>query len=207
MDRQESFVLLMDRLRSGEDAAAAEVFRRFAHRLILLARAKLQPALRSKVDPEDVAQSVFRSFFGRQREGDFDVSTWDSLWSLLAVITVRKCANKKKFFGRDRRAAHRESTPQADAADSILSAEVLSREPTPDQAAELTETLESLMRKLDERERQILTLVLQGLSVAEVGSTVGCAERTVRRAMTHIRKLLMQEGQVVMTSIPASPEP
>ena len=56
----------MGRLRSGEDEAAREVFVRFAARLAGLARRHLDVRLAVKVDPEDVVQSAYKSFFVRQ---------------------------------------------------------------------------------------------------------------------------------------------
>ena len=91
-----SFDDLMAQLRDGRNEAAAQVFQRFANRLIVLARKQLDSKILQKVDPEDVMQSVFRSFFLRQMEDQFDVRDWDNLWSLLAMITVRKCTNVQR---------------------------------------------------------------------------------------------------------------
>ena len=43
-------------------------------------------------------QSVFKSFFRRHAEGQFDLSGWDSLWALLTVITLRKSGHKAKEY-------------------------------------------------------------------------------------------------------------
>jgi DNA-directed RNA polymerase specialized sigma24 family protein len=48
-----------------DEQAARENFDRFARRLIGLARTRLDRRIRQKIDPEDVVQSVFRSFFTR----------------------------------------------------------------------------------------------------------------------------------------------
>jgi RNA polymerase sigma-70 factor (ECF subfamily) len=85
-----SFAELLARLRAGDDAAGHEVFRRFAHQLVALAHGRISTALRHKVDPEDVVQSAFKSFFRRFSEGDMEVVNWNSLWGLLTLITVRK---------------------------------------------------------------------------------------------------------------------
>src|SRR4051812_33906158 len=96
---------LLARVRQGDQAAAAAVFDLYKRRLLGLARSHLDARLRGKVDPEDVVQSVFRSYFRRQTDGRFDVQDWDQLWSLLAMITVRKCTNAKVFFTRQKRSA------------------------------------------------------------------------------------------------------
>src|SRR5262249_10897697 len=56
-------------------------------------------------------------------------------------------------------------------------------EPTPSEAAMLTETVERLMRCLDGRHRDILALRLQGHAPPEISSRLGCTERTVYRVL------------------------
>src|SRR5438552_2680938 len=90
----ESFPDLMARLRAGDADAAARVFERFAHRLAALAQVHLDGRTRRLVDPEDVLQSVFRSFFARHADGQLDLADWDGLWALLVVLTLRKCGRK-----------------------------------------------------------------------------------------------------------------
>jgi RNA polymerase sigma-70 factor (ECF subfamily) len=186
---QDSFADVIGRLRAGDDAAARDLFGRFAGRLIALARSRLDARLRRKVDAEDVVQSVFKSFFRRQADEPFDVGGWDSLWSLLTVLTVRKCANQAQRYRRHGRDLGRE-VPTADF-------ETLSREPTPEEAAVLAETLEQVMRGLTAREREMVALSLQGKSMPEVSAAVGRAERTVRRVLDQVRQRLerMQEDE------------
>ena len=76
MTADDTFVLLMARLGSGEDAAAREVFQQFAGRLVALARGRFNRLLARKVDPEDVVQSAFKSFFARNRAGKPVVGGW-----------------------------------------------------------------------------------------------------------------------------------
>src|SRR5207247_810362 len=87
MATDDAFAALMARLRSGEDAAAREVFERFAGRLIGLARRQFNRLLARKVDPEDVVQSAYKSFFVRHRAGKLEVGDWDGLWHMLTLIT------------------------------------------------------------------------------------------------------------------------
>src|SRR6266852_848168 len=80
MAARDSFVEWLSQLQSGDDAAVREVFQRFSRRLIGLARKQFNAMLRNKVDPEDVVQSVYKSFFLRYGEGKLHVESWDNLW-------------------------------------------------------------------------------------------------------------------------------
>jgi RNA polymerase sigma-70 factor (ECF subfamily) len=186
-----SFDDLMARLRAGHNDAATQVFSRFATRLIALARSHLSPQVRQKLDPEDVLQSVFRSFFARNAEGQFgEFESWDNLWAMLVVLTLRKCGRRADYFHAACRDVEREVS-HAGPVDSSGSDIVASAaEPTPSEAAMLTETVEQLMSTLEGRHRQILSLSLQGHAPAEISSQLGCTERTVYRVLEGVREWL-----------------
>jgi RNA polymerase sigma-70 factor (ECF subfamily) len=188
MAANDSVAILMDRLRSGEDGAAREVFELFTSRLVGLAKKNLGGRLAVKVDPEDVVQSAYKSFFLRQRDGGLDVGSWDGLWGVLTMITLRKCADRAAYYSAGKRDVARETVTNAD--DSVTPADlVLDREPQPEEAAALAETVEELFRSLDDPdERAILELSLQGFTAAEVAEQLGRAERSVRRLRERLRK-------------------
>jgi RNA polymerase sigma-70 factor, ECF subfamily len=188
MASDDSFIALMQRLRSGDDDVAREVFERFAGRLVALARSHLDGMLARKVDAEDVVQSVYKSFFLRQREGKFEVPNWQSLWGLLTLITLRKCADRAEYYGAGKRDARREVVARGEQADPWLMA--MDREPRPHEAAALAETVEALFRSVDEDERPILELSLQGYTAVEISERLGRAERSVRRLRERTRKRL-----------------
>lgn len=181
-----SFRNLLAQLRAGDDRAASEVFQRFSRRLVALARSHLDSWVRRKEDPEDVVQSVYKSFFARYEAGQFAVADWDSLWGLLTCIAIRKCANQARFWQAACREGRHEmslSRPNASGADR----EVPSREPTPAEAAALTDTLEHLMQTLTAGDRAILVLHLQGHEIPAISARVVRSERTVRRALELVR--------------------
>ena len=188
MEAHPSFHDLLARLRGGDAAAAEEVFRRYAGRLIALARSRLDAQVRRKLDPEDVLQSVFRSFFLRQANGQFDLAGWDGLWAVLVVITLRKCGRQVDFFRAAKRSVRRE-VPLAPS-DSQTGWEALAREPTPDEAVILCDTVDHLLRESSESDRAVLTLALQGFTGQEIADQIGCTERTVRRVLARARERL-----------------
>jgi RNA polymerase sigma-70 factor (ECF subfamily) len=190
MSEQDSFEGLMDRLRRGDDDAASEIFNRFARRLIGLARSRLNERLRQKMDPEDVMQSVFKSFFRVQADGKLDLANWDSLWALLTVITLRKCGHRVEYYRAACRRVDREVTPRPSSDESTASFQAIARDPSPSDAAMLAETVEQVLRELEPREQEIVSLSLQGYGVAEIGQQVGRTERTVHRVLKRVRERL-----------------
>jgi len=190
MSQPDSFEGVLARLRQGDEDAAAEVFNRFADRLIRLARTRLDARVRQKLDPEDVLQSVFRSFFVRQAEGQFELETWDSLWSLLVRITLRKCGRRVTALRAERRDLRREVRCEPLDDESRSQWEAMARDPTPEEVVALTEILERLLGGLDQRQQEMVVLRLQGCTIPEISQAVGRTERTVNRVLAEVREAL-----------------
>lgn len=190
---QPSFADMIVRLRRGDETAATWIFQEFAGRLIALARQRLNAQVRQKVDPEDVMQSVWKSFFRRQADGQFDLADWDSLWALLTVLTLRKCGHRIRHYRAACRNVQREMPPTADE-EARASWQAIAREPTPAEAAALADTVEELLRGLDTRDRRVVELSLQGYTVPDIADQVGVAERTVFRCLERIKGRLERLG-------------
>jgi RNA polymerase sigma-70 factor, ECF subfamily len=179
---------LVTRLQAGDGDAARAVFEYFTPRLIGLARGRLDARLRQRVDPEDVVQSAYKSFLVLLGEGTFASEGWDGLWGLLTLLTLRKCADRARFHRAGCRDAGREAIAPAGAPEPWRQA--AGREPTPEEGAALAETVELLLRGLDEDERPIVELSLQGYSTQEISEQLGRAERSVRRLRERVRRQL-----------------
>jgi RNA polymerase sigma-70 factor (ECF subfamily) len=179
----------MARLRGGDGDSAREVFDRFAHRLVALAASRLPAALSAKVDPEDVVQSVFRSFFVRHADGRLTPDNWDELWTLLTVLTVRRCGHKVEHFRAARRDVRREAAPSS-TPDSAPGWDGAAPDPTPAEAVLLAETLQQVLDDLREEQRPIVLLRLQGYSHREISEQVGWTVRTVERVLRGVRERL-----------------
>jgi RNA polymerase sigma-70 factor (ECF subfamily) len=193
MSSEPSFADLMAQLRQGDQEAARLIFQRFADRLVALARSHLNQRLLQKMDPEDVMQSALKSFFLRQAEGRFHLDSWDSLWALLTVITLRKCSQKVEHFQAGRRDFRREAAPMD--ADDSASWEAIAREPTPEEAAQLADLVEQLFGSLKPDDRSIAELALQGYSPTEISARTGLGERTVYRRLERIKTRIEQSGR------------
>src|SRR5690242_16729119 len=126
-----SFADLLARLRAGDERAAALVVDQYAYRLVALARARLDRRILRKEDPEDVLQSVFKSFFLRCSGGQFRLGSRDDLWGLLVTLTLHKCGHRADYFQAARRDVRREAAASPPPEGSSPDWEALAREPTP----------------------------------------------------------------------------
>lgn len=195
---ESSVELVLRRLSEGDASAACELFQRYSGQLIALAQKRLNWRLRRKLDPEDVVQSAFQSFFRLHSEGETHFENWGALWGLLSLITLRKCGRKLEYFRAVCRDVNLESSqvlnPQS-LTDSRADWEAIADDPTPAQAAILTETLQDVLSECTTQERRVVKLCLQGYTVAEISAEVGRSERTVQRIMERLEVELSQRCQ------------
>ena len=181
---------LLNRIRSGDEAAAEELLSQFADRLVALARSRLSRKLSRRVDPEDVVQSACRSFFRYAHSGRYQASDGDDLWKLLATITIRKSAQHVRRHKAKRRSVSQEESAGNGGTLQLFAPEALAREPSPEEATTLVEETQKAMQRLSPLHRRILELTLQGRSVDEVAELAECSERTVERALKLARDQL-----------------
>src|SRR5437660_565095 len=103
-----SFRKTLQQLRAGEREGAAGVVAHFGARLKALAGRRLDPRVRAKVDPEDVAQAVFEDFLRRCAAGEFTLESWQNIGAVLTVMVVRRCAWEGRWYTAARRDVRRE---------------------------------------------------------------------------------------------------
>jgi RNA polymerase sigma-70 factor (ECF subfamily) len=135
---------------------------------------------------------VYRSFFVRIRDGQFDLTTWGDLRSLLAVITRRKCINHAARYRGQGRNLAREVALERGSPDLSEVPQPLDQAPTPIEGAILAETVETLLAGLETTDRTIVECALQGDTCAEISARVGLSERTVRRVLERIKRRLVR---------------
>lgn len=188
---QES-VKLVDRWRNGDELAAGEIYDRYVARLVALAGSRISPALARRVEAEDVVQSAYRSFFARTGDDRLHVQQSGQLWGLLAAITINKVRAKARFHQADRRDVSNEASVNASNSCYGIVPTDLAREPTADEAAALAEQYHRASEQLGAIGRQVFAMYLQNASVPEIAESVKRSERTVRREIDQIRKLLTE---------------
>ncbi len=139
-----------------------------------------------------MGQSAFKSFFLRQAEGEFDLTTDGNLWALLVEITLRKCGKWRTRFRAGKRDLGREQPlpPPSDQSSGPLP--LAAESPGPEEPVILAELLEHTLRGLDEQERRMIELKQQGYAVAEISAQVGRSEFTVYQVLKRVKKRLQR---------------
>lgn len=182
---------LIEGLRAGDQHTAQEFCEEYGALLHRLAEKHLPHGLRRRVGPEDVVQSVCRTFLRRARDGAFDLADSDSLWRLLCAITLTKVREQTRFHLRRKRGLDREVHAatvfeKEERADIAL----LDPRPGPAAAAEFADQFQQIRASLDAEERQVVDLKLQECTNDEVAECLGCSERTVRRILKRVQSCL-----------------
>lgn len=176
---------LLRRFRQGNADAPSELYLRYASRLLALAEKQTRGDLARRVDPEDIVQSVFRTFFRRAAQGHYDVPLGEELWKLLLVIAL----NKVRAAGAFHRAARRDVRATR-GAEALEGAEGRGRD---EQALTILKmVVDELMDELPESHRRIVAMRIDGHEVAEITAAVGRSKRSVERVLQQFRARLGQ---------------
>jgi DNA-directed RNA polymerase specialized sigma24 family protein len=141
-------------------------------------------------------RSAFDSFCRNAEQGQFpQLSDRESLWRLLMVITLRKAAHLIRDENRQKRGGDASMISQS--GDEPTLEQVLSREPNPAFAAQVTEEYERLLVSLGDKELANLALwKMEGFTVDEMAAKLGRAPRSVKRKLQLIRSIWEKEGLV-----------
>lgn len=180
----DSFRVLIDRVRAGDEQAAAELVRKYEPAIRRAARVRLLDTRLNRVlDSMDICQSVMASFFVRAALGQFELDTPDQLLRLLATMTRNKLIGQVKGQAAARRDFRRVTgsgaTRDGEAGDGI--AQIPGRIPTPSRDVAARELLEEALRRLSPDEKRILDFREQGEQWAEIASELGSSPEALRK--------------------------
>ena len=197
MSNGESVTRWLHGIKAGDSADIQRLWDRYFQRLVRLAGAKLPGHCRRAFDEEDVALSAFQSFCDRAGRGQFpQLSGRDDLWRLLATLTVRKAALTMRHQTRQKRGGGRVLGESAFVARNCETksaggiSEIISREPTPEDAARFADAFDDLIGRLSDQTLKTIALrKLKGDTVEEIGASVGASTRTIDRKLRLIRAI------------------
>jgi len=176
---------LLRRLQHGQADASTELYLRYAERLHALAAAQTGPDLARRIDPEDIVQSVFRTFFRRASLGHYTIPDGEEIWKLLLVIAL----NKVRTVGAFHRAAKRDvrRTFSGEAFDRAVESQYGRGE---DALSLLRMVVEELLQSQPEAHRRMIELRIEGHEVNDIATAVKRSKRSVERVLQDFRQTL-----------------
>jgi RNA polymerase sigma-70 factor (ECF subfamily) len=173
---------LLRRFRGGQPDAATELYLRYAERLRALAAGQVAPDLAPRLDPDDIVQSVFRTFFRRAAQGQYDAPEGEDLWNLFMIIALHKIRSAATFHRAAKRDVRATAASLTDARTELHLA-------APDELALATlhMVIDELLSGLPPSMRTIVELRIEGHSMEEIARRTQRSLRSVERALHEFR--------------------
>jgi RNA polymerase sigma-70 factor, ECF subfamily len=176
---------LLEQFRQGQMDASTQIYLKYADRLIGMTTKKSSMELSRHVDPEDIVQSVFRTFFRRVEKGQYDVPEGEEIWKLLLVITL----NKIRAVVAHNRAAKRDvRRTQSEA--SVEHSMAYMDENDGMALATLKMVIDETLSDVLEVNRVIIRQRIEGYEIEEIAKNVQRSKRTVERVLQDFRSRL-----------------
>ena len=165
--------------------ASLKIHARYQNRLILLAKKRLLGVLKSKIDPDDIAQEVFAAFFAMADQNEVRWKERGDLWRLLAGIAINKVKQQFEHYSTLKRDASAESQ-LPETTSQIGDRDVI----------ELTELVEHVLESEKPLSTTVLNMRLAGFSFEEIAQQVGRSTRTIRRLLESLKAKLITDQEL-----------
>ncbi|TWT94548.1 sigma-70 family RNA polymerase sigma factor [Stieleria varia] len=170
---------LLIRFQAGDEDAATAIYSRYAKQLLSLANRNSGEALASRVDPEDIVQSIFRTFFRRASQGHYQIPDGDELWKLFLIIALNKVRSVAEFHrAAKRNAGQTQTLGNFDAGDVGDTSEILRI------------TIEEVLLSLPEDHQAVVRDRIDGFEVKEIAERNATSRRSVERILQGFRNRL-----------------
>jgi DNA-directed RNA polymerase specialized sigma24 family protein len=183
-ESSQSITRLIRAVQDGSSSAVRPLLSAYFDRLVRLASKRLRNLPGLAGYDEDLALRSFHSVYQRLRDParPLHLAGRDDLWRLLATRTISRAIDLIRRY-RPAEVPGVEDVTQ-----------LLTRDPTPEEAAELADECRRLLDSLHEPElRQIALWKVEGYTHAEIATRLNCVPRTIERKVSLIRLLWKHE--------------
>lgn len=189
MSSENSVSQWIENAKLGDSQALQAIWAGYHDKLVRVADQGLHGNAGRVADGEDVAISVFESFFRAAQEDRFpDLNDRTQLWQLLLRMTNRKVIDYRRRHQRQKRGGGNQRGESAlDVTDTSERGieNVAGDDPGPDLVAMLRELLSSLS---DDELEAIAVAKLQGYENEDIAQRLNCSPSTIERRLRLIRK-------------------
>lgn len=178
--------VLLEKLSTGDEAAAEEVFRSYEPFLRIVIRRQLSPRMQSKFDSIDVVQSVWADLVGGFRRQQWQFTNASQLRAFLITAVRNRFSDQ---YRKHRISLEREQPlVQHDLQDVCASSQ-----PTPSELVQADDVWERLLEICPPEHKSILELKRQGASNADIIAHTGMHEGSIRRILRGLSRKLTRD--------------
>jgi RNA polymerase sigma-70 factor (subfamily 1) len=155
-------VLLLKKYQTGDEDALNELLARYYPRVLRIVSARLGPALRGKVEVEDVAQETLMS--AAKSLGDLEIAEDASLICWMASVAENQVLRAAEHFGAQKRDMHREedlARPKPGSEESTFDVALVSESTSPGsrvERSEMSRIVDECLAQLPEDQREVILL-------------------------------------------------
>jgi RNA polymerase sigma factor (sigma-70 family) len=192
MSRVAEFEQLMANVSAGSEEAIWQLAETYTPYILRAVRASLPTKVRSKLDSQDLAQTLWASILLKRT----DLTRMKTPEQLIAFL-ARSARNRvvdvtRRYMGAQKYDVHREQTldegqPASPTARYAAPERAFAtRDPSPSQFASLRERWNQILLTCTPREREILQLRLQGATFDDISSKLNINQATARRAIQRL---------------------
>jgi len=176
-----SLDLLLEKLCSGDAAAAEQVFLAYEPYLRKVVRRQLPPRLRAKLDSVDVVQSIWADVLQGFRSAGWRFADAAHLRAFLVKAT------QHRFIDRIRQ---HEKAVKLEKSLACTDPEQLppAKQPRPSEAVQADDLWQRMLTLCPPAHHQILELKRQGLTLVEIAQRTGLHEGSVRRILRQLAR-------------------
>lgn len=189
MHAGDAFQDLLERVRSGDQDAAAVLVRDYAPEIRRIVRLRLTDMrLRRVLDSLDVCQSVLANFFVRAAAGQFQLETPEQLQKLLAAMARNRVLNHVEHQQAGRRDQRRVSLD----GDEAIKLQPAAQE-TPSEIVSAAELLDLASSRMTEEERRLAELRAEGRDWQFIANQIGDSPEALRKKLSRAMDRVIQE--------------
>lgn len=184
----ESLSQLLDRWKSGDQAAASQIYARYEDRIIQLAQREIGAKFGPKLTAESVALLALESLLIRIPKADYKPDASGSLWMLVRKIVINTIRNEVARWTTIKHNVDNEVRGES-------FSRLTSREPLPEAAVILADELNRIRELVPPQDFEILAMRNEGLGNPEIADRLGVTRQTVTRKVKDLTRFLTQRAK------------
>ncbi len=179
---------LLEKLSSGDPAAAEQAFIAYEPYLRMVVRRQLPSWLRPKLDSVDVVQSVWADLLDGFRASGWRFADAEHLRAFLVKVTRNRFIDRLRQHERSRdheQPLDENTTPQGAGA----------QDPRPSELAQAEDLWQQLLALCPPSHQEVLRLKREGLALDEIARRTGLHPSSVRRILYDLARRLAARQQ------------